>query len=313
MTNPGDIDVLIREVGPRDGLQIVADIMPTDDKLAWCAAEAAAGVREIEVCSFVPPKLLPQFQDAGEVVRRTRDIGGLTVAALVPNAKGAERAIEAGVDKIDAVISVSEAHNQSNLRRSVDQSVEDLERTLAIVASLPKDGRPAVSVALATSFGCSIAGPTPPEDVRRLALRVAGLGVDEIMLADTVGYGAPRQVGDLFRDVIADVGAIAVGAHFHNTRGMGCANARAAYEAGVRIFDASLAGLGGCPYAPGATGNVVTEDLVFMFEADGVRTGIDLEALIAVREILARGLPSVELLGELARAGLPKGFARVAQ
>jgi hydroxymethylglutaryl-CoA lyase len=303
----------IREVGLRDGLQNIATPMATGAKLDWIRAEAAAGVREIEVCSFVPPKLLPQFADAQQVVRGALAIENLRVSALVPNLKGAERGAEAGVHQLNCVLSVSESHNQSNLRRSTAESVTDLKRIAAFLESLPADRRPRLACGLATSFGCSIEGPVPQERIVALAGEVAAAGVDEIVLADTVGYGDPRAVRSLFALVTAEVGGVPVAAHFHDTRGLGVANVAAALDTGVRAFDASLCGLGGCPYAPGATGNVVTEDIVFLCEAMGFDTGIDIEALIETRKILEAGLPGEALLGQVARAGLPKKFSYAAR
>lgn len=306
------IDVWVREVGMRDGLQNIKDFMPTADKIAWLEAEAAAGMPEIEVCSFVPPKLIPQFVDAGEVVARALQIPGLTVAALIPNLKGAERGIEAGVHKLNYVMSVSESHNRANVRRSRAESVEDFGRITALIKSLPADRRPKIGGGLSTALGCTIEGKVSEAEVCRYAVKLAEQGADEIVVADTVGYADPASVRRVFKAVMAAVPGMPIGAHFHDTRGQGIANALAALDVGVRRFDACLAGLGGCPYAPGATGNVDMEDLVFMLEGMGLKTGVDLERLIKVREILARALPNVTLNGNLAKAGLPKGFESAA-
>jgi hydroxymethylglutaryl-CoA lyase len=302
------IDVWVCEVGLRDGLQNIKEFMPTADKLAWITAEAAAGMPEIEVCSFVPPKLIPQFTDAAEVCAHALKIPGLAVAALIPNLKGAERAIAAGVHKLSYVLSVSESHNRSNVRRSREESVADLERIVALVKGLDPQRRPKVICGLSTALGCTIEGRVAESEVVRYAMRVAEAGADEVTVADTVGYAGPAEVRRVFKSVIAAVKPLPVSAHFHDTRGMGIANALAALDIGVRNFDACLAGLGGCPYAPGATGNVVMEDLVFMLESMGLKTGVDLEKLIAVRKIIERALPAVPLNGNLAKAGLPKGF-----
>ncbi len=305
------IDVVVREVGMRDGLQSIPDIMPTATKKTWCTAEAAAGMPEIEVSSFVPPKLLPQLADASEIVAHALTIPGLTVAALIPNLKGAERGITTGVHKLNYVMSVSEGHNQSNVRRSCAQSMEDFARVVDLCAGAgPK--RPKVVGCLATAFGCTIEGKVDEERVRRFAAAFVAAGADEIVVADTVGYGNPAAVGRVFKAVIAEVGSLPVAAHFHDTRGLGLANVHAAVEAGVRAFDASLGGFGGCPYAPGATGNIVMEDLVFLLEAMGLKTGVDLAKLIAVRDILRSALPNLQLYGNMAKAGLPKNFARAA-
>jgi hydroxymethylglutaryl-CoA lyase len=303
--------VQIREVGMRDGLQSIADILPTEVKLAWLDAEYAAGVREIEVSSFVPPKLLPQLADAEAVVRHALTLPGLQVSALIPNSRGAERGLALGVPEMNFVLSVSDGHNLSNVRRRTEESVEDFRR----VVQLCRDSGKAVKIncGLATAFGCTIEGDVDEERVRCIAGEVAEAGADGIILADTVGYGQPAAIGRVFRHVIADVAPLPVAAHFHDTRGLGLANVLAAFEAGCRQFDASLGGLGGCPYAPGATGNIVLEDTVFMFEAMGCATGIDLEKLAAVRAIVARALPDVTLYGAIAKAGLPRNFHPVAR
>jgi len=304
----GNIDVWVREVGMRDGLQSVPEFMPTEAKKAWCTAEAAAGVPEIEVCSFVPPKLLPQFSDAGEVVKHALSIPGLTVAALMPNLKGAERGIAAEVHKLNYVVSVSESHNRANVRRSRAESIEDFGRIAALVRTLPSVRRPKLAAGLATALGCTIEGHVAEAEVVRVAVALAEAGADELAVSDTVGYGDPAGVRRLIKAVAAAVGGVTVTAHFHDTRGLGLANVLAALDVGVRHFDASLAGLGGCPWAPGATGNIVMDDLVFMLEAMGMRTGVDIEKLVAVRAIVAAALPHVPLHGGIAKAGLPKGF-----
>src|SRR5271168_2232514 len=300
--------VRIREVAMRDGLQSIADIMPTETKLAWLDAEYAAGLREIEVTSFVPPKLLPQLADAEAVVRHALSLPGLTVSALIPNLKGAERGLALEVDEMYFVLSISEGHNRSNVRRSTAESVEDFRRVVALCRTAPGDRRPRVACGLATAFGCTIEGAVDEDRVRRIAVEVAEAGADAIMLADTVGYGQPAAVERVFRRVVADVAPLPVAGHFHDTRGLGLANVLAALNAGARAFDASLGGLGGCPYAPGATGNIVIEDLAFMLEAMCFETGIDIERLIAVRELVARALPNIVQHGAIAKAGLPKNF-----
>jgi hydroxymethylglutaryl-CoA lyase len=299
----------VHEVGLRDGLQNIKTVVPTELKLAWIKAEAEAGVKEIEVCSFVPPKLLPQFADAEEVVRGALKIPGLTVTGLMPNLKGAERGAALGVHKLNYVVSVSEGHNMSNVRRTTAESLADLQRIADFLKTIDAAKRPKLFCGLATSFGCTIEGKVPHDRVVMVAEQVAAMGVDEIGLADTVGFGNPAAVRALFTRVRKAVGGIPLLAHFHDTRGLGIANVSAAIEAGVRAFDASLCGLGGCPYAPGATGNVVTEDVVFLAESLGFDTGIDLEKLIKVREIVAKALPGEALYGQTAKAGLPKGFA----
>jgi len=298
----------VREVGLRDGLQSIAEILPIEQKIAWLDAEHAAGVREIEVSSFVPPKLLPQLADAEAVVRHALSLPGLTVSALIPNLRGAQRGLALGVHEMNFVLSVSEGHNRANVRRTTAESIEDFRRVLALCHTAPPDRRPRVACGLATAFGCTIEGAVDEDRVRDIAVEVAEAGADAIILADTVGYGQPAAVERVFRRVIADVAPLPVAGHFHDTRGLGLANVLAALNAGARVFDASLGGLGGCPYAPGATGNIVTEDLAFMLEAMGFDTGIDIERLIKVRELVARALPDVPQHGSIAKAGLPKNF-----
>jgi hydroxymethylglutaryl-CoA lyase len=300
----------VREVGLRDGIQNIKTVVPTDLKLAWIKAEVAAGVRDIEVCSFVPPKLLPQFADAEEVTKGALQIPGLTVAALMPNLKGAERGAALGVHRLDYVVSVSESHNLNNVRRSTADSLADLQRIADFLKTIPADKRPRLLCGLATSFGCTLEGNVPHDRVVKFAETVAAIGVDEIALADTVGFGNPNAIRTLFRRVRGAIGPkIVLASHFHDTRGLGIANVSAAIEVGVRHFDASLCGLGGCPFAPGATGNIVTEDVVFLAESLGFDTGIDLDRLIKAREIVMKALPNEALYGQMAKAGLPKGFS----
>jgi hydroxymethylglutaryl-CoA lyase len=306
------IDVLVSEVGPRDGLQNVKQTMPTDYKKRWISAAAAAGLREIEVCSFVPPKLLPQMTDAAEVVAHACTIPGLHVAALAPNLKGAERAVGAGAHKITLPISVSRSHSLANVRKTPEQAVEEAARICALRDTLAPDKRPKIEAGLSTVFGCTIEGPVSEDEVVRLAVACVEAGCDEVGLADTTGYANPEQVKRVFRKVRAQIGGKLGGAHLHNTRGLGLANVAAALEVDVRTFDSSLGGLGGCPFAPGASGNIVTEDLVFMLESMGLATGIDLERLLAIREIVAAGIPGEPLYGYVAQAGLTKGYVSAA-
>jgi len=310
MQGLNDIDVLVSEVGPRDGLQSIKAIMPTAAKKAWIAAEAAAGVREIEVCSFVPAKLLPQMADAAEVVQYARSIPGLTVLALVPNFRGAENAIRAGAHKIALPLSASETHSKANLRKTHDEVIAEVRRIADLVRSLPPAERPGFEGNVATAFGCTLEGPVPEGKVVELARRLMEAGVDEVGLSDTTGYANPAQLRRLIKLVRAEIGTGRLsGVHLHNTRGLGLANALAALEEGVTTLDSSLGGLGGCPYAPGASGNIVTEDLVFMLDAMGLRTGIDIGKLLEVRRILAESLPGEALYGFTPDAGLPKGYA----
>lgn len=298
--------VHISEVGPRDGLQSVKAVMPTAHKCAWITALHAAGLREIEVGSFVPATLLPQMADVAHVVRHALALPGLTVMALVPNLRGAEAALAAGVHKLTLPVSASEAHSLANVRKTRAQMLDEVRRVLAL-----RDERAPqvqVEVGLSTAFGCTLQGAVPEDEVLRLAAALAEAGVGEVGLSDTTGMANPAQVRRLFTRLRAELGPRAGAAHLHNTRGLGLANCLAAWDVGVRAFDSSLAGLGGCPYAPGASGNVVTEDLVHLFEAMGVCTGIDLERLVAAREALRAGLPDEPLYGLLPDAGLQKGF-----
>ncbi len=305
-------DILICEVGPRDGLQNAKHLMPTDAKKRWITALAAAGLREIEVGSFVPAKLIPAMADTGEIVAHARAIPGVKTVALAPNVKGFERALEAGAHKITFPVSASRKHSESNVRMTPEQMVEQVRQCCAIRDALPADRRVEIEAGVATAFGCTLQGVVPEDEVVRLAGALAAAGADAIALADTVGYANPSQVRRLFGRVRAEVGDKLEGAHFHNTRGLGLANAFAAYEQGVRAFDSSMGGLGGCTFAPGASGNVITEDLVFMFEAMGVSTGIDFEKLILARGILTGAIPDEPVYGHTPNAGLPKNFRKAA-
>jgi hydroxymethylglutaryl-CoA lyase len=301
--------ILVSEVGPRDGLQSVSSLMPLAAKQAWIAAEAAAGVREIEVGSFVPAKLLPQLADTAAVVAFARTLPGLNVAVLVPNLKGAEAAVASGAHKITLPLSVSETHSLKNVRRTHEQMLDEARRIVALLRSLPAGRRPSFEGGLSTAFGCTIEGEVPADRVVRLAEALMSAGCDEVGLADTSGYANPAQVKDLVRRVKAAVGDRALtGLHLHNTRGLGLANVVAGLEAGITTFDSSLGGLGGCPFAPGASGNIVTEDLVFMLEAMGLKTGIDLPRLLDVRRVLRDAMPMEAMYGFTPEAGLPLGF-----
>lgn len=305
-------DVVMREVGLRDGLQGVSDFMATADKVRWLRAEAEAGVAEIEVTSYVSPKLLPQFADAEAVTQEALKVEGLTVTALIPNLKGAQRGFELGVHKLNFVMSVSETHNQKNVRRSREASLDEFRSIVGLAREIPPDRRPIICGGLATALGCSYEGRIEVAEVVRWTAALLEAGADELIIPDTVGYAAPSLVKEVFSAVLAEAGSVPVAAHFHDTRGTGLANLAAALEAGVRHFDASLAGIGGCPFAPGASGNIVMEDAVYMLESMGMRTGIDLEKLMAVREVLRESLPKLRLDGALSRAGLPRGFVPAA-
>lgn len=300
--------ITLREVGLRDGLQIHPTFMPTEDKLAWIAAEASAGIREIEVTSYVPPKLIPQFADAEAVTLGALRIPGLLVAALIPNMRGAQRGIELGVHKLNFVMSVSETHNMKNVRRPPAESVTDFRAIVACVRQQPANQRPIIVGGLSTALGCSYEGRIAVSQVVKYATQLVEAGADEIVVADTVGYADPNQVREVFRAVLAEVGNVPVAAHFHDTRGTGLANVSAALDCGITHFDASLAGLGGCPFAPGASGNIVMEDLCFMLDSMGLDTGVDIEKLIAVRQLIAGALPDIPMQGALAKAGLPRNY-----
>lgn len=292
--------ILVSEVGPRDGLQSISRVMPLHAKMAWIAAEAASGVREIEVGSFVPPGLLPQMADTAELVAFAKGIEGLNVVALVPNAKGAARAAAAGVHAMSIPFSMSETHSLKNVRKDHPAMLAEI----AEAATIAKDAGIHFAVGLSTAFGCTMEGAVAEDQVVRLAAAAAEAGAQEFSLSDTTGYADPAQVRRLVRKVRAAVGADRMTTlHLHNTRGLGLANVVAGLEEGITTFDASLGGLGGCPFAPGASGNLVTEDLVLMLNSMGLKTGIDLEKLLEVRKIVAEALPGEPLYGFTPDAG----------
>lgn len=303
-----DSYVQVTEVGLRDGLQMVKTILGTERKLEWCRRMVAAGCADIEVTSFVPPKIVPQFADSDEVARGALKIEGLRASALVPNLKGAQRAFDTGLKNVHYVLSASNEHNLKNVRRSTAQSVDDFSN---IVAARNETGRHDIKLGagVATAFGCTIAGRVDEAHVLRIVETLLKAGADHIAIADTVGYANPGQVRKMMRQVLALTGDRSVTCHFHDTRGLGLANVYAALDAGVRSFDSSLGGLGGCPFAPNATGNINTEDTVFLLESEGMKTGIDITALLGVRELVASWLPGEPFVGAIARAGLPKTFA----
>jgi hydroxymethylglutaryl-CoA lyase len=307
-------DVHICEAGPRDGLQNLDIFVPTEAKCALIDAIAAAGVREIDAGSFVPPKVVPQFADVETVMAHAlAHREAATIGALVPNFKGAERAIAAGVDAIYFVISASETHNQANVRRTIDEQLEGFRAVRAAIDARPVGNRPHLVGGISTAFGCSLEGRIGEGAVRRLAAAYAEVGADEIGLADTVGYATPPLIKQIVQGVRSDLGvAISLRLHLHDTLGMGLANVVAGLEAGIRRFDAAVSGLGGCPFAPGARGNIVTEDLVFMLEEMGLSTGIDLDRLMATRAILSAHIPARHLTGHLHEAGIPKALRRAA-
>jgi len=304
-------DVTVSEVGPRDGLQMVHAVVPTPTKTRWIAALHAAGLPEIEVASFVPPKLVPGMADAAEVTRFATTLPGLHVAVLVPNLRGAEAAAAAGAHKITLTLSASEAHSRANLCRTRDEQMTVARDVAAFVRALPAP-RPTLEAGLSTAFGCSIQGEVAERDVVAMAAALAGMGCDSVGLSDTSGYANPAGVRRLTRAVRAEIGDRCDSLHLHDTMGLGLANVTAGLEEGIRIFDSALAGLGGCPFAPGASGNIVTEDLVFLLESLGLRTGVSLDGLLAARAILAEVLPDEPLHGNYARAGRPTGWREAA-
>ena len=296
--------VTVREVGLRDGLQILPRTLPTEHKLQWLRAAYDAGVREIEVGSFVPPKLMPQLADTAELVAHALTLPGLTASVLVPNLKGAERAIDSGAHAMLLPLSASHAHSLANLRKTPDEAVEEIARMRDLRDA--RGSRCVIEVGLSTAFGCTIQGRVEPDDVLRLVEGALAAGAERIGLADTVGYADPLAVSRLFTQAREVAGARLGCAHFHDTRGLGLANVFAAWQTGVRRFDACLGGLGGCPHAPGASGNVATEDGAYLFASMQVPTVRRFQRLIALRERLGGWLDGEALHGSLWRAGLPK-------
>jgi hydroxymethylglutaryl-CoA lyase len=299
--------VTLREVGLRDGLQLVKTFPSTEAKRRWIREEYAAGVRHFEVGSFLPAKTFPQFVDVRDMIRTVASLPGAHGAALVLNERGVNDALESGVAEIATVVSATEAHSQANANRSRDEAIANVQRLCELRdASAHK---PVVHAAISMALGCSITGEVDPNEVLRLVEKCFEAGADVVGIADTVGYAGPKQVGDLTFAAVRLAGPKPICVHLHDTRGMGIANAAAALDAGARILDGSLGGLGGCPFAPGATGNVVFEDLAFLCESKGFPTGIDIEKLVSVREILREQMPNEPLYGGLARAGLPRATA----
>lgn len=302
--------VVLREVGLRDGLQLVRSFPSTEAKIEWIGREHAAGVRNFEVGSFLPASRFPQFADVHAVLAAVKALPGAHAVGLVLNDRGADDAIAAGVDEIMCVVSATEAHSQANTRRSRAEAVAHVRRLCELRDA--SGHRPLVNAGIAMAFGCSLTGAVEPDEVINLAFALFEAGADVVGLADTVGFAGPDQIAALVGRARTIAGDRAIAVHLHDTRGMAIANASAALDAGCRILDGSLGGLGGCPFAPGATGNVVFEDLVFLCETKGFATGIDLERLVAIRDILQREMPGEALYGQMARAGLPRGYAMTA-
>jgi hydroxymethylglutaryl-CoA lyase len=299
--------VVIREVGLRDGLQSIGRVLPTERKLEWLRDAYAAGQREIEVGSFVPARLLPQLADTDRLVACAKTLPDLFVSVLVPNLKGALRALECGADAMLLPLSASHAHSLANLRRTPDEVVQEIARIRA--ARDAAGANCIVEVGISTAFGCTIQGRVEPDEVLRLVRAALDAGADRIGLADTVGYADPEMVRRLFEQALGIGGERICCGHFHDTRGLGLANVYSAWQAGIARFDACLAGIGGCPHAPGASGNVATEDVAYLFASMGVATGQDFARLVALRGKVAGWLDGETLHGTLWRAGLPRTMA----
>jgi hydroxymethylglutaryl-CoA lyase len=296
--------VTVREVMLRDGLQNLTDFVPTEVKVGIFERLIQSGIRDVEFTSFVNPKAIPQFQDAGEFARKVMALKppGMTASALVPNLKGAQLALENGVRNLVFVMSVSESHNLNNVRRTPAESVAEAKRIWELRESYPGM---AVKISLATVFGCPFEGKIKPETTLSFVREYYQAGFRDMSLADTVGYGNPREIQEVCGLCRKEFPDVTFGIHLHNTRGLGLANSFAAYEAGVRIIDGAVGGLGGCPFAPGASGNTSTEDLVFMFEEMGIQTGIDLKLLFDVSAYFKSMKENVYFTSSILKAGVP--------
>jgi hydroxymethylglutaryl-CoA lyase len=302
--------VVVREMGLRDGLQSVATIVPTAAKIEWIRAAYDAGEREIEVGSFVPPRLLPQLADTAEVLAFAQTLPGLRATVLVPNLKGAQRALEANAEMMLLPLSASHAHSLANLRKAPDDVLAEIA---AIRAERDASGRRTrIEVGISTAFGCTIQGAVPADEVVRLVQAVLDEGVDAVSLADTVGYADPAMVSRLFERVLRVAGDRLVAGHFHDTRGLALANVFAALQLGIARFDACTAGIGGCPHAPGASGNVSTEDLTYMLHSMGMETGLDFDKLLALRARVVEWLRGEPTHGTIWQAGLPRTLKEAA-
>jgi len=304
--------VVIREVMLRDGLQNIAEFIPTQVKVGIYERLIKSGIRDVEFTSFVNPKAVPQFQDAGEFARKVIALkpAGAVASALVPNLKGAQLALESGVRNLVFVMSVSESHNINNVRRTPAESVSEAKKIWEMGKAYPEM---TVKISLATVFGCPFEGKIKPEATLSFVREYYQLGFRDMSLADTVGYGNPREIQEVCGLCSKEFPDVTFGIHLHNTRGLGLANSFAAYEAGVRIIDGAIGGLGGCPFAPGASGNTSTEDLVFMFEEMGVKTGIDLKLLFEVGRYFQGTKKDVCYSSSLLRAGIPEPRGSITQ
>ncbi|MGE8495846.1 MULTISPECIES: hydroxymethylglutaryl-CoA lyase [Comamonas] len=292
----------IREVGLRDGLQSLASIVSTADKCAWIDAAYDAGMREMEVGSMVPAHLLPQLADTEAVLAHACSKPGLLASVLVPNLKGAERALAAGAQSMVVPLSASHAHSLANLRKTPDDVVAEVARIRAVRDAA--GSRAHIEGGVGTAFGCTLQGDVAESEVLRLMQALLDAGADHVSLADTVGYADPDSVRRLFEKARKLVGDRLRTAHFHDTRGMGLANAYAAWQTGITHFDACLGGIGGCPHAPGASGNVTTEDLAYMLQRMGIDSGLDVPALLQLRQRMHAWLPNERLHGSLWQAGV---------
>lgn len=302
MQIPSD-HVEIVEVGPRDGLQNLKTIVPTAQKTDLIKLLSQTGLKHIQIGGFVSPKAIPQFHDirtvAAEVISTVKDV---SFSALTPNLRGVENALECGIKNITFVFSVSEPHNKNNVRKTPDESIAELQKISEILSSTANH---TINVDLATAFGCPFTMKVPYEDVIRSVNNISELGISCVTLCDTVGFGNPTQVFELVSQCRKQFPGMTFRCHFHNTRGLGQANALAAYLAGIRSFDSSIGGLGGCPYAPGATGNTSTEDLNFMFNEMGATTNVSTDKLFTATDYLKRILPDVAIQSHLYKAKQP--------
>ena len=299
-------DVLVREVGLRDGLQLIKQILPTEKKIEWLKEQALLNFKEIEVTSFVPEKVVPQFFDSEKILVTAKNISGLTSSVLVPNLFGAKKALDLKAQKINYVLSASESHNKANVNKDIKSSINELSQIVSLNNSLEKSSK--IGVAISTSFGCSIEGEISNQKVLSIVEKILEIGIDEITIADTVGYANPKEVKILFQSLIDLMDKEQIFGHFHDTRGLGIANVLTALDLGIRKFDSSLLGLGGCPFAPGASGNIATEDLVYLLNSMKISTGIDLKNLINFCKNISDFFPNEVLKGKIISAGIPKNY-----
>jgi len=303
-------NVVIKEVLLRDGLQNLSAFIPTDRKIELFQRIVGTGITHVEFTSFVNPKAVPQFADAAQVAQAVLPTvpSGVHLSALVPNLKGAQRALDSGVRRLEFVMSVSESHNFNNVRRTTAESMEELKRILELRAEYPMMD---VRAGMATVFGCPFEGKIRPTVVLDFISGFYALGIRAMSIADTIGAGNPKEVKELSRLCIAEFPDVSFSIHLHNTRGLGAANAFAAFESGIRIFDGAIGGLGGCPFAPGARGNIATEDLIYMFEDMGIQTGTQLAAVIEVAHHLQDTIPSIRCSSHIAEVGLLKPLGAI--